>query len=113
MKFDMKEAIKECEKIKRPDEEIVFAIGAGKISFNPFFQKAQNKAIEHIKTLEGFIGVYPGNEQTGWRPLFIFNTLNNAKRGLNSMKNNNINVGNVIPILVEKIYLKGMKEHEE
>ena len=99
---DMDEMIEECKKKQKPSEEIVFAVGAGRIAPKIGKKKAMGEAMNYIKSLDGFIGVYPVDL---WHTLLIFDSLNNAKGARNGMKIKGIGVGNVIPILVEKQYI--------
>lgn len=108
--MDMDEMIKACEEKRREDESIVFAIGAGRIAPKLGMKKAQMAAMDFINGLDGFIGVHPVSL---WRTLLIFDTLNNAKAGLNQMKAKGIGVGQIVPILVPTIYIKGGAANEE
>ena len=105
---DMEQMIEECRKKQLPDEEIVFAFGVGRMVPLPFdskeIKKGLKEALKFIKKLDGFKGVHPvGIEKN----LLIFDTLNNAKGGRNLLKQKDVSVGNIAPILVQKIFLEG------
>ena len=109
--YDMDEMIMECEKKRKPNEEICFAIGAGKIwSVKRKERKQIEKAIDYIKSLDGFLGIHPVSMT---KTLLIFDTLNNAKGAYNMMKAKNIQIGSfVVPILVDKLYINGGNSDE-
>ena len=100
---EMKDMIADCESKRTPDEIICFAIGAGRILPKVGMRKAMKEANEYIQGLDGFVGFFPFDL---WHTLIIFDTLNNAKAGKNLLKSKDISVGNVIPILVDKQYVK-------
>jgi hypothetical protein len=108
--MDMDEMIKACEETRREDETIVFAIGAGRIAPKLGMKKAQLAAMQYINDLEGFIGIHPVSL---WRTLLLFDTLNHAKAGLNQMKAKGIGVGQIAPILIPTIHVKGETANEE
>lgn len=105
---DMNEMIEQCRRKQRPDEEICFAVGAGRLAIFPTdpkeMKKAMNKALDYIKELEGFCGLHPVDI---WHTLIVFDTLNHAKIGMNLMKAKGIPLGQIAPILVEKRYIGG------
>lgn len=100
---NMDEMIRDCEKKKRPDEEICFALGAGRVIPKLGWKKRISEALDYIKSLDGFIGIHPVDL---WHTLLIFDTLNNAKAARNQLKFKKMNVGQVAPILVEKQYIQ-------
>lgn len=103
--YDMDDMIMDCEKKRQPHEEICFAIGAGKVwSIKRKERKQIEKAIDYIKSLDGFLGIHPVSMT---KTLLIFDTLNNAKGALNMMTHKGIQCGNVVPILVNKMYING------
>ena len=105
---DMEQMIKDCKDKQTPDEEICFAIGAGRIIPVPGMKKRMDEALEFIKNLEGFCGVHPVDL---WHTLIIFDTLNNAKGAKNQMKAKGISTGKyIMPILVQKQYLGSTKK---
>lgn len=100
---DMEQMIEECRKKQKPEEEIVFAFGVGRIVPVLGKRKAMKQGMDFIKRQEGFKGVYPVDL---WHTLLIFDTLNNAKGARNNLKAKGISVGNVVPVLVDEKYLK-------
>ena len=108
MSYDIDRMIRECEKKQRPDEVICFGVGAGRIAPKIGWMKKQKAAVDFLKSLDGFIGVYPVDL---WRTVIMFDTLNNAKGGKNQMNAKGIATGKYIcPFLVEKKYLEGSHE---
>ena len=97
----MEEMIESCEKKRREDEVIVFALGVGRVIPMLGKMRAMKKGMNYIKTLEGFIGVHPIDL---WKNLLVFDTLNNAKEAKNKLRFKGVPVGNVAPILIEKEY---------
>lgn len=109
--MDIDEMIEACEKKRRNDEVIVFAIGAGRIAPKFGYMKAQEEAAKYISSLDGFIGIHPISL---WKTLLIFDSLNHAKAGLNQMKAKGISVGQIAPILVQKQFItQGGNDNEE
>lgn len=106
MDMNIEKMIEDCEKTRRAGETIVFAIGAGRIAPKFGMKKQQKAAADLITSLDGFIGIHPISL---WKTLLIFDTLNHAKAGMNIMKENGINLGNIVPILVPDVYAKGVK----
>lgn len=105
--FDMDEAIADLERKKRPDESICYGFGVGRMVPLPWDKKAVKKGIEealrYIKKLDGFIGVHPVDIN---RNILVFDTLNNAKGGRNLLKSKDVNVGDVVPILMQTAFLE-------
>lgn len=101
--YDMNEMIRACEAKQRPDEDIVFAFGVGRMLPKLGMGKAMKKAFNLIKEQEGFIGVHPVDL---WHNLLVFDTLNHAKTAMNNLKAAKINTGKIAPILVEKQYIQ-------
>ena len=98
----IEEMMKWCEENQKENEEIVFALGTGRmlpIFGKPKVNKGIEKATEIIKNLDGFIGV---NTVDIWHTALIFDTLNNAKIAKNIMKTHKLPVGNVVPVLMPK-----------
>lgn len=104
---DMDEMIAKCKEMQQPDESIVFAFGVGRMMPLPWDSRKVKKGIkdglEFIKNLNGFLGVTPMGID---KNLLLFDTLNNAKGGRNLLKNEDVFVGNVVPILVKTEYIK-------
>lgn len=100
---EMDEMIEDCRKKQRPDEEIVFALGVGRMAPLPFDSKETKKGLkaglDFIKTLDGFMGVTPLDLH---RNLLLFDTLNNAKGGRNLLKHEGVSVGQIVPVLMPK-----------
>lgn len=96
---NFEKAYAECERNKTADETIVFAIGAGRILPKLGAVKRMQEAINYIKTLSGFIGIYSVDK---WHTLLIFDSLNHAKQGKNKMKAKGIVLGNIMPLLIKK-----------
>lgn len=96
---DMEEMIESCRKKQRPDEVIVFAIGAGRII--PMFGKRKNMkaALDLIKSMQGFIGIHPVDL---CHSLLIFDSLNNAKGARNILLSKGVTIGQIAPVLVPK-----------
>lgn len=100
MNYDIEDAIRKCEEIKKDNEIIAFTVGCGRIAPKIGMMKKQKQAAKFIASLKGFIGVHPVDL---WHTLVIFDTLNNAKGGKNMMTAKGIQCGTYIcPILVEK-----------
>ena len=97
----MDEMIEKCEKMRRPDEIIAFAIGAGRAM--PFLtdgrkkRRAMKEGIECVKKQAGFMGFHPVDI---WPNMLIFDTLNNAKAARNILSDKGMTLGQIIPILV-------------
>ena len=102
---DMEEMIESCRKKQRPDEVIVFAIGAGRVIPMPGKRKGMKAALELIKSMPGFIGIHPVDL---WHNLLIFDTLNNAKGARNILLSKGATLGHIVPVLVPK----GEIDHE-
>lgn len=98
----MDEMIEECKKNQRPDEEIVFTFGAGRIIPKIGMRKQMKAGMDLVKAQDGFLGVHPIDL---WHTLLIFDTLNNAKGARNNLKAKGMGVGQVAPILVEKQFI--------
>lgn len=105
--MDMDFMIEQCEKKRRKDEVIVFAIGAGRIVPKIGMKKEFEAAFKIIKNLDGFIGVHP---VTLWKTLLIFDTLNHAKSGKNLLKLRGIEIGEIVPLLIPAQDMKGGTE---
>lgn len=103
----MEEMIEDCRKKQREDEEIVFALGVGRMIPMLGKGKQMKKAFEHIKRQKGFIGVHPIDL---WKNLLVYRTLNDAKRARNELRSKGCDTGNVAPILVAKEFIKGGNE---
>ena len=108
---DMEKMIADCEKKKRDNEEIVFGFGVGRMVYIPVLDRMKgikrkdfNKAIELIHKQKGYIGVNPVDFE---KNVLIFDTLNNAKGARNNLKAKGVGVGQVVPLMVEKQFLKG------
>lgn len=103
----MEEMIEDCRKKQTPDEAIVFAFGVGRVVPLPTDNRATRKgikaAMKYIKELDGFKGIHPIELD---KNLLIFDTLNNAKGGRNLLKTKDVYVGEIVPILVQKIFLE-------
>ena len=104
--FDIEKEIKRCEKNRKHDETICFAIGAGRLlPKNKKEAKALTVALDFIKTLDGFLGISPIDTS---KNLLLFDTLNNAKGAKNQMIFRGLNIGNnIVPVLVKTKYLEG------
>lgn len=104
--FDIDAAIARLEGEKRDDEVIVFGLCfdflKSKFSTPADIKRMDNK-LGKIKQCEGFIGVTPVEDG---RILLIFETLANAMKAQNYLTYKNINVGNIVPILIDEIYYK-------
>ena len=107
MEFDMDKAIKECENHCTENDEIAFALGAGRIAPKLGKIKEQKKAIKFICGLDGFLGVYLVDT---WHTLLIFDTLNHAKAARNILKEK-MYVGQVAPLVVNKAFNEYAKEY--
>lgn len=103
----MEQMIADCEAKVKENEQIVFAIGAGRIAPMIGKRKAMEAGFKAVKECDGFIGVHPVDL---WHTLLVFDTLNNAKAARNILKSKGMPLGQVAPIMVEKQYLKGAKE---
>lgn len=110
----MEEMIEACKKKQRPDETIVFGVGVGRMCPLPFDKKEVKKGIEkglkYIKSLDGFIGVHPIDI---YRNVLLFDTLNNAKGGRNMLKIQNIKVGEIVPLLINKSFYEFKEAADE
>ena len=111
MEFNMDEAIRNCEEMKRDYEAICFGLGI--VNFVPKWpctqaelKRADNK-LDKIKACAGFVGVHVVNEA---QSLLIFRTLEDALEAKTNLENQKLKVGNVIPILVDKDDLEGINE---
>ncbi len=100
---DMDEMIEQCKEKQRPDEEICFGLGVGRMIPLPHEKKAFDAGLELIKSLDGFQGVNPVDL---WHNVLIFDTLNNGKAARNILKSKGMGVGQVVPVLIEKRFLK-------
>lgn len=107
MEFDIKEAIKQCEEKKQPNEIIVFALGAGRIVPLPGggrkLRRAMKEAFDYIKSLDGFLGINPIDV---WHTLLLFDSEMHGKQARNLLKAKGVEVGQVVPCLVNVAYLK-------
>ena len=101
--MDMDEMIQACKDKQTDNEEIVFAVGAGRIAPMLGKMKQQKQAFKFIRSLDGFLGVHPIDM---WHTMLIFDTLNNAKGGRNLMRTKDIPVGEIVPILIPKEYAR-------
>lgn len=97
--MDIKEMEKDCLEKKREDEEMVYAIGAGRLIPMLGKRKIMKKTLDYIKGMKGFIGVHPIDM---WHNLLIFKTLNDAKMARNDLTNKGVSLGQIAPILVGK-----------
>lgn len=95
----MDQMIAECKRKQKEDEVICFGLGTGRIA--PGKRKAQKKAMEIITKQEGFIGIHPVDL---WHTVLIYDTQNNAVMAKNELKCLGVPVGNVVPVLVPKVY---------
>lgn len=103
MKFNMDEAIRNCEEMKRDDEIICF--GMGIVNLAPMWpptkaalKRAENK-LNKIGACTGFLGIHIANET---QCLIIFETMEDALDAKTNLENQKLKVGNVIPVLVDK-----------
>lgn len=78
--YDIDKMIAECERIKKPTEIISYGLGVGRIAPMLGKVKAQEKAFEYIKSLDGFLGVHPVDL---WHNILLFDSLNHAKAAKN------------------------------
>lgn len=90
---------------KRENEVSVYTVAIG--NFKPFAigkqKRVQEQVIDFLKSLEGFIGVYPYYPKG---TLCLFKTENDAKRAKNSIRAKGIQTGNNIgEVYVDKKYL--------
>lgn len=99
----MEEMIEDCKKKQKPDEEIVFTFGTGRIVPKFGMHKQMKAGMDLVKKQDGFLGIHPIDL---WHTLLIFDTLNNAKGARNNLKAKGIGVGQVVPILVKKEYIE-------
>lgn len=103
MEFNMDEAIRNCEEIKRDDEIICFGLGivnfAPKWPPTPAELKRADKKLNKIKNCAGFLGVHVVNEA---QCLLIFETMEDALDAKTNLENQKLKVGNVVPVLVDK-----------
>ena len=97
---DMDEMIEECRRIQKPNEDIRFAIGVGRMIPMLGKKKEMKKALDFIKKTDGFIGVHPIDL---WRNLLVYDTLNNAKGARNQLKAQGCQIGEIAPILVPRM----------
>lgn len=103
-KYDIDKMIAECERIKKDNEVITFGIGVGRMLPKIGMIKKQEKALDYIKSLDGFLGVHPIDL---WHNILLFDSLNNAKAAKNLLTSKGISVGTyVVPGLILKEYLK-------
>lgn len=100
---DIDEMIEQCKEKQHPDEEICFGLGVGRMIPIPGQKKAFDKGLKLINSLDGFQGVHPVDL---WHNVLIFDTLNNGKAARNVLKSKGIGVGQVVPVLIEKRFLK-------
>ena len=109
--FDMDEAIRNCEEMKRDDEIICFGLGIVNLApewpATPAQLKRADNKLDKIKACAGFLGVDVLNES---QSLLIFETMEDALEAKTNLKNQKLKVGNVIPILVDKDDLEGINE---
>lgn len=111
MKYpSIEEMIEDCKKKQSDNEEIVFALGVGRMIPMLGKKKQMEKAFECIKNQEGFIGIHPIDL---WKNLLIYRTLNDAKRAKNELRSKGCQIGNVAPILVSKEFIKGGNDSEK
>ena len=94
---DMDEMIDKCRQIQRPDEQIVFAFGVGRIVPMIGKKKTMKEAMEFIKQMQGFVGIHPVDL---WHNLLVYDSLNNAKGAKNEIRSQGCQVGNIAPILI-------------
>ena len=103
MEFNMDEAIRSCEEIKRDNEVIRFGLGivnlAPKWPPTPAQLKRAENKLNKIKTCAGFLGVDVLNES---QSLLIFETIEDALEAKTNLENQKLKVGNVIPVLIDK-----------
>lgn len=95
----MEEMIKECMAKKTENEEMVFAIGVGRIIPVIGKKKKMEDTLKYIKKMDGFVGVHPVDL---WHNLLIFRTLNDAKRAKNDLSSKGVSMGQIAPVLVGK-----------
>ena len=95
----MEEMIKNCLEKKREDEEMVFAIGVGRMIPVVGKKKKMEDTLKYIKKMDGFVGVHPVDL---WHNLLIFRTLNDAKRAKNDLSSKGVSMGQIAPVLVGK-----------
>lgn len=100
-------------KDRKPNEVSAWTVAIPLIRFylNPLKRKRQDEAIQYIKTLDGFIGVYPYDPRG---TLLLFRTKNDAKGARNLLKAKGCPVGDhICEIYVEKQYVpKEMQDDE-
>lgn len=103
MEFNMDEAIRNCEEMKRDNEVIRFALGivnlAPKWPPTPAQLKRAENKLKKIKACAGFLGVDVVNES---QSLLIFETMEDALEAKTNLENQKLKVGNVIPVLIDK-----------
>lgn len=100
----MEEMIADCERMKKPDETIVFAIGAGRMIPKLGMKKIMEKTFEYIKGIDGFIGVHPIDL---WHNLLLFDTLNHAKAAKNVLSSKGVPLGQIAPLMIPSVFVKG------
>ena len=103
MEFNMDEAIRSCEEMKRDNEVIRFGLGivnlAPKWPPTPAQLKRAENKLNNIKDCAGFLGVDVVNES---QSLLIFETMEDALDAKINLENQKLKVGNVIPVLIDK-----------
>ena len=111
MEFNMDEAIRNCEEMKRDNEVIRFGLGiinlAPKWPPTPAALKRMENKLNKIGACPGFLGIHVVNEA---QCLLIFRTMEDALEAKTNLENQKLIVGNVIPILVDKDDLEGINE---
>ena len=103
MEFNMDEAIRSCEEIKKDNEVIRFGLGI--INLVPKWpptqaalKRMENK-LNKIGACSGFLGIHVVNEA---QCLLIFETMEDALEAKTNLDKQKVRVGNVIPVLVDK-----------
>lgn len=107
---DMDEMIASCKEKMTENDVLCFGFGVGRMLPKLGFIRQQKKALKLINSLKGFIGVNPLDL---WRNILIFDSLNNAKEGRNILKFKGVQVGQVVPLIVNKIYVEESKKYRE
>ena len=87
-------------------ERKCYAFGIGNLTLNPLLMGKQKKILKKIMGLKGFWGVNP---QYPNGTVVIFDTLNNAKGGRNTIRSWDIqtSTGEIVEVFVDEAFLKG------
>ena len=103
MEFNMDEAIRNCEEMKRDDETICFGMGIVNLApkwppTQAALKRMENK-LNKIGACPGFLGIHIANEA---QCLLIFESMEDALEAKTNLDKQKVRVGNVIPVLVDK-----------